>query len=69
MFGFLKSLISPVLCLCHLLCVLSKMSESFADCQDFIQLREQEFYRLKLQHALDLKVELHTNRESSCKTQ
>ncbi|XP_040899244.1 coiled-coil domain-containing protein 158-like isoform X2 [Toxotes jaculatrix] len=35
--------------------ILHKMSESFADCQDFIQLREQEFYRLKLQHALDLK--------------
>ncbi|GLD54316.1 coiled-coil domain-containing protein 158 isoform X6 [Lates japonicus] len=35
--------------------ILHKMSESFADCQDFIQLQEQEFYRLKLQHALDLK--------------
>ncbi|XP_071402350.1 coiled-coil domain-containing protein 158-like [Centroberyx affinis] len=34
---------------------LHKMSESFADCQDFIQLQEQEFFRLKLQHALDLK--------------
>ncbi|KAG7221301.1 hypothetical protein INR49_017368 [Caranx melampygus] len=35
--------------------ILHKMTESFADCQEFIQLREQEFYRLKLQHALDLK--------------
>ncbi|CAJ1069297.1 coiled-coil domain-containing protein 158-like isoform X5 [Xyrichtys novacula] len=35
--------------------ILHKMSESFADCQDFIQLKEQEFFRLKLQHALDLK--------------
>lgn len=35
-----------------------KLSESFADCQDFLQLQDQEFYRLKLQHALDLKVEL-----------
>ncbi|XP_071339688.1 coiled-coil domain-containing protein 158-like isoform X2 [Trachinotus anak] len=35
--------------------ILRKMTESFADCQDFIQLQEQEFYRLKLQHALDLK--------------
>ncbi|XP_025752983.1 coiled-coil domain-containing protein 158 isoform X2 [Oreochromis niloticus] len=35
--------------------ILHKMSESFANCQDFIQLREQEYFRLKLQHALDLK--------------
>nr|XP_020444041.1 coiled-coil domain-containing protein 158 isoform X2 [Monopterus albus] len=35
--------------------ILHKMSESFADCQDFIQLQEQEFFQLKLQHALDLK--------------
>nr|XP_046241377.1 coiled-coil domain-containing protein 158-like isoform X1 [Scatophagus argus] len=35
--------------------ILHKMSESFADCQDFIQLQEQEFFRLKLQHVLDLK--------------
>ncbi|XP_035812163.1 coiled-coil domain-containing protein 158 isoform X2 [Amphiprion ocellaris] len=35
--------------------ILHKMSESFANCQDFIQLQEQEFFRLKLQHALDLK--------------
>ncbi|XP_078107394.1 uncharacterized protein LOC144518527 isoform X3 [Sander vitreus] len=35
--------------------ILHKMSESFADCQDFIQLQEQNFFRLKLQHALDLK--------------
>ncbi|XP_041793804.1 coiled-coil domain-containing protein 158-like isoform X2 [Chelmon rostratus] len=35
--------------------ILHKMSDSFADCQDFIQLQEQEFFRLKLQHALDLK--------------
>ncbi|XP_029367197.1 coiled-coil domain-containing protein 158-like isoform X2 [Echeneis naucrates] len=39
--------------------ILHKMTENFADCQDFIQLQEQEFYRLKLQHALDLK-ELQT---------
>ncbi|XP_006790112.1 coiled-coil domain-containing protein 158-like isoform X2 [Neolamprologus brichardi] len=35
--------------------ILHKMSESFANCQDFIQLREQEYFRLKLQHALHLK--------------
>ncbi|XP_047448115.1 coiled-coil domain-containing protein 158-like isoform X2 [Mugil cephalus] len=35
--------------------ILHKMSESFANCQDFTQLQEQEFFRLKLQHALDLK--------------
>ncbi|KAK2837936.1 hypothetical protein Q5P01_015148 [Channa striata] len=35
--------------------ILHKMSGSFANCQDFIQLQEQEFFRLKLQHALDLK--------------
>ncbi|XP_062273902.1 coiled-coil domain-containing protein 158-like [Scomber scombrus] len=35
--------------------ILHKMSESFTDCQDFIQLQEQEFFRLKLKHALDLK--------------
>lgn len=40
------------------LAVLTKMSEGFADCQDFIQLKEQEFFSLKLKHALDLKVEL-----------
>ncbi|XP_061586097.1 coiled-coil domain-containing protein 158-like isoform X2 [Cololabis saira] len=35
--------------------ILHKMSERFAGCQDFIQTREQEYFRLKLQHALDLK--------------
>lgn len=35
--------------------VFPKMSESFANCQDFIQLQEQEYFCLKLQHALDLK--------------
>nr|XP_040051134.1 coiled-coil domain-containing protein 158-like isoform X3 [Gasterosteus aculeatus aculeatus] len=35
--------------------ILHKMSESFADCKDFLQLKEQDFFRLKLQHALDLK--------------
>ncbi|XP_067378117.1 coiled-coil domain-containing protein 158-like isoform X2 [Channa argus] len=35
--------------------ILHKMSGSFANCQDFIQQQEQEFFRLKLQHALDLK--------------
>ncbi|XP_056147350.1 coiled-coil domain-containing protein 158-like [Lampris incognitus] len=34
---------------------LHKISDRFADRQDFIQLQEQEFVRLKLQHALDLK--------------
>uniref|UniRef100_A0A096LWK7 Coiled-coil domain containing 158 n=1 Tax=Poecilia formosa TaxID=48698 RepID=A0A096LWK7_POEFO len=32
-----------------------KMCESLANCQDFLQLREQEHFRLKLQHALNLK--------------
>ncbi|XP_077572253.1 uncharacterized protein LOC144196122 isoform X2 [Stigmatopora nigra] len=31
-----------------------KMSEGFANCQDFIQLKEQEFLRLQLKHILDL---------------
>ncbi|XP_075881894.1 uncharacterized protein LOC142887870 isoform X3 [Nelusetta ayraudi] len=35
--------------------ILHKLSESFADCQDFLELQDQDFYRLKLQHALDLK--------------
>ncbi|KAM7391238.1 hypothetical protein PAMP_021938 [Pampus punctatissimus] len=35
--------------------ILHKMSERFTDCQDFIQLQEQDFFRLKLKHALDLK--------------
>ncbi|XP_039906991.1 coiled-coil domain-containing protein 158-like isoform X2 [Simochromis diagramma] len=35
--------------------ILHKMSEGFANCQDFIQLREQEYFRLKLHHALHLK--------------
>ncbi|KAM4576990.1 uncharacterized protein PAE49_006900 isoform 2-T2 [Odontesthes bonariensis] len=35
--------------------ILHKMTESFANCQDFLQLRDQEYFRLKLQHALDLK--------------
>ncbi|KAJ8415592.1 hypothetical protein AAFF_G00425720 [Aldrovandia affinis] len=34
---------------------LDKMSERFSECQDFIQQQEQEFMRLKLQHALDVK--------------
>ncbi|XP_030647660.1 coiled-coil domain-containing protein 158-like [Chanos chanos] len=34
---------------------LHKMSDSFAECQDFIQKQEQEFVCLKLQHALDVK--------------
>ncbi|XP_014016081.1 coiled-coil domain-containing protein 158 [Salmo salar] len=34
------------------------MSGSIIDCQDFIQLQEQAFVRLKLQHALDVKQEL-----------
>ncbi|XP_054895327.1 coiled-coil domain-containing protein 158-like isoform X2 [Poeciliopsis prolifica] len=35
--------------------ILHKMCESLANCQDFLQLREQEHFRLKLQHALNLK--------------
>ncbi|XP_056275159.1 coiled-coil domain-containing protein 158-like isoform X2 [Pseudoliparis swirei] len=35
--------------------ILHTMTESFADCQEFFQLKEQDFLRLKLQHALDLK--------------
>ncbi|XP_059403631.1 coiled-coil domain-containing protein 158-like isoform X1 [Carassius carassius] len=34
---------------------LYKMSDSFAECQDFIQKQEQELMRLKLQHTLDIK--------------
>ncbi|XP_067294250.1 coiled-coil domain-containing protein 158-like [Pseudorasbora parva] len=34
---------------------LFKMSDSFAECQDFIQKQEQELMRLKLHHALDIK--------------
>ncbi|XP_016108281.1 coiled-coil domain-containing protein 158-like isoform X4 [Sinocyclocheilus grahami] len=34
---------------------LYKMSDSFAECQDFIHKQEQELMRLKLQHALDIK--------------
>ncbi|XP_037338798.2 coiled-coil domain-containing protein 158-like isoform X1 [Pungitius pungitius] len=35
--------------------ILHKMSESFADCKDFLQLKEQHFFRLKLHHVLALK--------------
>ncbi|XP_057688782.1 coiled-coil domain-containing protein 158-like isoform X3 [Corythoichthys intestinalis] len=35
--------------------IFNKMSEGFANCQDFIQLKEQEFLRLQLKHILDLK--------------
>ncbi|XP_050964850.1 coiled-coil domain-containing protein 158-like [Labeo rohita] len=34
---------------------LYKMSDSFSECQDFIQKQEQEHMRLKLQHALEIK--------------
>ncbi|XP_043094510.1 coiled-coil domain-containing protein 158-like isoform X3 [Puntigrus tetrazona] len=34
---------------------LYKMSDSFAECQEFIQKQEQDLMKLKLQHALDLK--------------
>ncbi|KAI4901674.1 hypothetical protein NFI96_008118 [Prochilodus magdalenae] len=34
---------------------LHKMSDSFAECQEYIQRQEQEIMRLKLQHALELK--------------
>ncbi|XP_078809451.1 uncharacterized protein LOC101172169 isoform X3 [Oryzias latipes] len=35
--------------------MLHKMLESFTSCQAFLQLREQDYFRLKLQHTLDLK--------------
>ncbi|XP_056889979.1 coiled-coil domain-containing protein 158-like isoform X2 [Takifugu flavidus] len=35
--------------------ILHKMSERFAECQDFIQLQEHEFFHLKLQCSLDSK--------------
>uniref|UniRef100_A0A3B1IIG0 Coiled-coil domain-containing protein 158 n=1 Tax=Astyanax mexicanus TaxID=7994 RepID=A0A3B1IIG0_ASTMX len=34
---------------------LHKMSDSFAECQEFIQKQEQEIMRMKLQHALEVK--------------
>ncbi|KAI1900488.1 hypothetical protein AGOR_G00050450 [Albula goreensis] len=34
---------------------LDKISERFSECQDFIQQQEQEYMRLKLHHALDIK--------------
>ncbi|KAG7481583.1 hypothetical protein MATL_G00068110 [Megalops atlanticus] len=34
---------------------LDKMAERFTECQDFMQQQEQEYMRLKLQHALDVK--------------
>lgn len=37
-----------------------QMSDSFAECQEFIQKQEQELMRLKLQHALDIKVKMFT---------
>ncbi|XP_016356505.1 coiled-coil domain-containing protein 158-like [Sinocyclocheilus anshuiensis] len=40
---------------------LYKMSDSFAECQEFIQKQEQELMRLKLQHALDIKELLSQN--------
>lgn len=43
----------------YLCCFFPKMSERFAECQDFIQLQEHEFFHLKLQCSLDSKVELH----------
>lgn len=39
------------------------MSERFAECQDFLQLQEQEFFNLKLQHGLDSKVVLCSQSE------
>lgn len=35
---------------------LFQMSDSFAECQEYIQKQQQEIMRLKLQHALELKV-------------
>ncbi|KAM9744382.1 coiled-coil domain-containing protein 158-like isoform 1-T2 [Menidia menidia] len=35
--------------------ILHKLTESFASCQDFIQLKEQQYFRLKIQQALHLK--------------
>ncbi len=37
-----------------------QMSDSFAECQEFIQKQEQKLMRLKLQHVLDLKVQICT---------
>lgn len=37
-----------------------QMSDSFAECQEFIQKQEQELMRLKLQHALEIKVKMYT---------
>ncbi|XP_010875519.2 coiled-coil domain-containing protein 158 isoform X1 [Esox lucius] len=44
---------------------LHKMSESFVNCQDVIQMHEQEFVRLKLQHALDIKELQGQNRRTT----
>ncbi|XP_028312401.1 coiled-coil domain-containing protein 158-like isoform X2 [Gouania willdenowi] len=41
--------------ICELETLLHKISESFTHCQEFMQLQEQEYFRLKLQHALNLK--------------
>lgn len=43
---------------------LFKMSDSFAECQDFIQKQEQELMRLKLHHALDIKELQSQNRRN-----
>lgn len=37
-----------------------QMSDSFAECQEFIQKQEQKLMRLKLQHVLDIKVKMYT---------
>ncbi len=37
-----------------------QMSDSFAECQEFIQKQEQKLMRLKLQHVLDIKVQICT---------
>ncbi len=38
----------------------AQMSDSFAECQEFIQKQEQKLMRLKLQHVLDIKVQICT---------
>ncbi|XP_067084182.1 coiled-coil domain-containing protein 158-like [Osmerus mordax] len=49
---------------------LHKMSESFVDCQDHLQTQEQQFMRLKLQHALDLKeLQGQNRRPPGCRVQ
>ncbi|XP_053509763.1 coiled-coil domain-containing protein 158-like isoform X2 [Ictalurus furcatus] len=41
---------------------LHKMSDSFAECQDYIQNQQQEIMRLKLQHTLELKLSISSQK-------